>query len=116
MLGRLALDADHHLSWARLDRQANLDAALAGTLDDHLPRRALAGLVDVDDTGRVLTPTALRGLLAAIRTRHTTGPPPPTRAPPDIRWRRRPKPWEASCSSGGWRCSTPLARSVRFDG
>ncbi len=78
MLGQLALDADHHLSWARLDRQANLDAALAGTLDDHLPRRALlAGLVDVDDTGRVLTPTALRGLLAAIRTRHTTGPPPP---------------------------------------
>lgn len=46
-LGQLARDADHHISWWRLDRLRNIEA-FAASLDgdDALLRKVLTGLVD----------------------------------------------------------------------
>src|SRR5664280_1411278 len=47
-LGQLARDADHHLSWSRLDRHRNTEAFAASLNGDDAPlRELLAGLVDV---------------------------------------------------------------------
>ena len=47
-LGQLARDADHHISWSRLDRHRNIEAFAASLNGDDAPlRELLAGLVDL---------------------------------------------------------------------
>jgi cell filamentation protein len=53
LLGQLALDADHHISWSRLDAQRNVEASAASLNgDDAALRTLLADLVDVDEHGQ----------------------------------------------------------------
>lgn len=74
---------NHHLAWARLDPDANIDAARAAVNGDNAPRRRLlADLVDVDGSGRPRSPTQLRALLDALRARHARPLPRPREQPP----------------------------------
>lgn len=80
---QLAVDADHHLAWARLDPDANIDAARAAVNGDNAPRRGLLeDLVDVNDSGRPRSPAQLRALIDAIRARHARPLPRPREQPP----------------------------------